>query len=252
MTATTATDVATVPPITRDEATALAATAHDRYVELLAALDADDWARPTDCAAWDVRAMATHVLGSCEASASIRENVRQMRAGLRAARRGGSLIDGLSGAQVSARSGLTPVAIVERLRAIGPRAVRGRRRTPAPMRAVRIKGEGPFAGERFRLGWIVDVVLTRDTWMHRVDTARATGRSLVLTADHDGRLVADIVAEWARRHGRPFSLTLTGPAGGSWSSGAGGPEIELDAVEFCRIVSGRAPGEGLLATEVLF
>ena len=31
-----------------------------------------------------------------------------------------------------------------------------------------------------------------------------------LTAGHDGRLVADVVTEWARRHGQPFTLTLTG------------------------------------------
>jgi hypothetical protein len=29
-----------------------------------------------------------------------------------------------------------------------------------------------------------------------------------LTADHDGRLVADIVAEWASIHEQPFELPL--------------------------------------------
>jgi len=38
---------------------------------------------------------------------------------------------------------------------------------------------------------------------------------MVLTPDHDARIVADVVAEWAGRHGRPFTLHLTGPAGGS-------------------------------------
>ena len=46
----------------------------------------------------------------------------------------------------------------------------------------------------------------------------------VLTADHDGVIVADVVAEWARRHGQPYQLKLTGPAGGSWTSGTGGEE----------------------------
>ena len=52
--------------------------------------------------------------------------------------------------------------------------------------------------------------------MHRLDIARATGHAPVLTADHDGVIVADVVAEWARRHGRPYRLELTGPAGGVW------------------------------------
>jgi hypothetical protein len=84
----------------------------------------------------------------------------------------------------------------------------------------------------------------------------------VLTADHDGVIVADVVAEWSRRHGQPYRLVLTGSAGGSWSSGTGGEEIVIDAADFCRVISGRPgtdrakswgdrPG-GLLATQVPF
>ena len=36
--------------------------------------------------------------------------------------------------------------------------------------------------ERWAMGYLVDVILTRDTWMHRVDVSRATGRALVLTS----------------------------------------------------------------------
>jgi hypothetical protein len=93
--------------------------------------------------------------------------------------------------------------------------------------------------------------------MHRLDLARATRRDPVLTADHDGVLVADVVAEWARRHGRPYRLKLTGPAGGRWSSSAGGEEIVMGAADFCRILSGRrgpdgSQSSGLLATQVPF
>ena len=79
-----------------------------------------------------------------------------------------------------------------------------------------------------------------------------TNRPLVLSPDHDGRIVADVAAEWARRHGQPFSLHLGGPAGGRFTSGTGGEEITIDAVEFCRILSGRATGAGLLTQEVPF
>ncbi len=58
-----------------------------------------------------------------------------------------------------------------------------------------------------------------------------------LTPEHDGVLVADVVAEWGQRLGKPFALELTGPAGGSWP-GAEEPAV-VDAVEFCRAVSGR-------------
>lgn len=60
------------------------------------------------------------------------------------------------------------------------------------------------------------------------------------------------MTEWSGAHGQPYRLTLTGPAGGSWSRGTDGEALELNAVEFCRILSGRAPGTGLLACSVPF
>lgn len=106
--------------------------------------------------------------------------------------------------------------------------------------------------ETWRLAYLVDIIYTRDVWMHRVDVCRATGREPVLTEDHDGRVVADIVADWARRHGRPFDPELTGPAGGSFAYGPGGPRLADDAVEFCRALSGRGPGAAALGTTVPF
>jgi hypothetical protein len=55
------------------------------------------------------------------------------------------------------------------------------------------------------------------------------------------------VGEWAEIHGQPFDLVLTGPAGGTFSRGTGGERVELDAVDFVRVLSGRLPGEGVLA-----
>ena len=88
--------------------------------------------------------------------------------------------------------------------------------------------------------------------MHRLDIARATGRAMELTAEHDGRLIVDVVADWARRHRQPFALVLTGPAGGRDEAGAGSVPIEVDALECCRRLGGRAHGDGLLATPVPF
>jgi hypothetical protein len=101
---------------------------------------------------------------------------------------------------------------------------------------------------------LLDHVYTRDVWMHRIDIRRVTDRPIQLTRGHDGRLVAVMVAEWARRHGRPFRLCLLGPAGGSFAtdSSADDESIELDAVEFARAVSGRCEGGGLLDTLIAF
>jgi hypothetical protein len=67
------------------------------------------------------------------------------------------------------------------------------------------------------------------------------------TADHDGRLVADIVAEWAGIHSQPFELVLDGPAGGKFTQGVAGERVEIDALDFIRTLSGRLPGVGVLS-----
>jgi uncharacterized protein (TIGR03083 family) len=247
---TTVTRVGEIPAISRPEALGLAAAEFDRIVELLRSLDGEEWSRPTDCALWDVRALAGHIVGAAEAQASVREFAHQFRSYRKRAE--GSMIDSMTTTQVRDRAKLSSEQIVGRLAAVAPKAVRGRRRLPAPMRRIRMKIDPPFDQERWTLGYLYDVIFNRDTWMHRVDISRAIGREMVLTPDHDGRLAADVVAEWARRHGQSFTLTLTGPAGGSYVAGDGGERLELDAVEFCRILSGRAEGAGLLSTEVPF
>jgi len=241
------------PALERAVAMRLAATEYDRFAEQLRELGPDDWARPTACTAWDVRAMVAHVIGMAEMAASPVEAMRQLRA---IRKRDGMFIDALTDLQMRKHVHRAPTELVTLTAKVGPKAAKGRRRTPGLVRH-RALPEQPIEPtgqitERWAMGYLVDVILTRDTWMHRSDITLATGREMRLTPDHDGVLVADVVAEWAARHGRPCSLTLTGPAGGSWTFGSGGPSYELDAVQFCRILSGRGNGEGLIATPVPF
>ncbi|RZL83059.1 MAG: maleylpyruvate isomerase family mycothiol-dependent enzyme [Rhodococcus sp. (in: high G+C Gram-positive bacteria)] len=239
----------------------LAAGEYDRFAELLESLTREQWSRHTDCPAWDVRQLASHVLGMAAYASSIREGRRQQRLAHKglaqkglATHGGDEFIDVLTDLQVRERAALTPAQITTQFHAIGPKAAKGRRRTPAIIRRRPMPEPQTIAGisERWTIGFVTEVILTRDVWMHRVDLCRATGRPLRLSADHDGELIADVVLEWAGRHRQPFRLHLTGPAGGTWSSGADGETLELDAVEFCRILSERKPGTGLLATPVPF
>lgn len=96
------------------------------------------------------------------------------------------------------------------------------------------------------MGYLFDMGFTRDVWMHRIDLAGATSRKLDLDGGHDARIVADIVAEWATRHSEHCTLDLSGPAGGRYVAGTGGEHLAMDAVEFCRILSGRGDGGGVL------
>jgi uncharacterized protein (TIGR03083 family) len=248
----TAIDTPRAAALPRDTAMRLAATEYQRFLDLLRSLPPADWTKPTECPGWDVRAMAAHALGMVEMAASVRENNRQTKL---ARQRGGVLIDALTGLQVEERAEMTPTQIVDRFAVRAPKAARGRRRTPGFIRRRPLPVPQRVGGreETWTVGYLIDTVLTRDPWMHRVDIVRATGAAHTLTADHDGVLVADVVAEWAARHGQPYTLRLTGVAGGEWSAGTDGPHLELDAVEFCRVLSRRGgPADGLLATEVPF
>ena len=229
MTATTI-DVATVAPLTHEEAMRLQAHELDRTVALLRSLDSAAWETQTDCPAWDVSAMYKHVLGACEAGASMRENIHQLlRARAYRKRHGGPLEAALSSLQVSERADLTPAQIVERLAAIAPKTVRGRTRTPALVRNhAKMAIDGPVI-ETWTLGYLIDTIYLRDLWMHRVDTARALDRPAELRPDHDGRIVADVVGEWGRRHCKPFLLELTGPAGGTYAQKQDHSEADAEA-----------------------
>jgi uncharacterized protein (TIGR03083 family) len=257
---TTTTDVTAQDPLTHEDAMQLQVVELERTLDLLRSLDDVDWSAQTDCPDWDVHHMYLHVLGACDAAASMKENVHQMRAAKRHQKaEGGPLEAGLSTVQVRERLDLTPAQLVDRLTAVAPVVVRKRTKLPALVRRVPLKVDGPVV-ETWRLGYLVDTVYLRDLWMHRVDAARATGRELVLDQEHDGRIIGEVVAEWARRHGRPFTLRLTGPAGGTFTSSGSDPSrtdddadtLELDAVEFCRTLGGRTDGTGLLATIVPF
>src|SRR4029077_9954887 len=137
--------------------------------------------------------------------------------------------------QIRERSQLTNDDVVAQLSAVGPKAVKGRWGTPPPMRYLPISF-GPPVGWK-PLKYLLDVGFTRDVWAHRIDICAATGRDMQLTPEHDGRLVADIVAEWAQIHGDAFELILEGPAGGKFNQGTNGERVDIDAIEFIRILS---------------
>ncbi len=247
--------------IDHDLAAQLAVTEYQRGEELLSRLSAEQWSAPTVNTGWDVRATAGHMVGMMEMVGSIAQLVRQQLAAQRAARSAGVpvSIDELTALQVRRNAGLTVDELLGKYRALAPKAVRGRQRIPAVIRH-RTLPERQLVGdrlERWTIGYLTDVILTRDPFMHRLDIHAATGLAPQVTAEHEGRIVDGVVREWADRHGQPYTLDLTGPAGGHWSNGSGA-SIRLDALDFCRVASGRpavtpdVEPTGLLITAVPF
>jgi uncharacterized protein (TIGR03083 family) len=233
--------------ITRTEARRLAEAEFDRFAEMTASLTPEEWATATDCTGWDVRKMALHVLGSGDAQASPREFVHQFIKGRPLNKEIDShhWVDGINELQIRERSQLSNDELVAALKAVGPKAVNGRWRTPLPMRYLPLPFGPPIGWAPLK--YLLDVGFTRDVWAHRIDIHAAIGRPMTVTAEHDGRLVEDLVGEWGDVHGQPFALVLTGPAGGTFSQGSGGEHAEIDALDFVRTLSGRLPATGVLA-----
>jgi uncharacterized protein (TIGR03083 family) len=243
-------DVDKLAPLGGAEIWPLARAEYLRMLSLLRSLDDGEWPRPTDCPAWTVRDMLGHLVGACEGFSNPLELLHQQRAGARLIREGHTdgkqPVDGANAVQVAERADRPVAELLDRYEAVVEPTLRWRRRLrhlPVRMQDV----AGPFT---FRQ--LFEVILTRDTWMHRLDIARSTGRPFEVSANHDGRLLSDAVRDWAGHHGRPFRLHLTGPAGGYYRRGEGGEEVILDALEFGRLLSGRGRGEGLLATRIVF
>jgi uncharacterized protein (TIGR03083 family) len=251
----TTVDIGHIPPLHHDEAMDLADAEYDLLLAAVDRLGEADWERPTDCVDWNVRAMLGHVLGMLEMQADPEERMRQIKAAAAAAERTGGLrLDAMTALQVREHVHLSPAELREALRSTVPRGLAARRSIPAEVRAAPFDPALPGV-TGWTVGYLFDIIHTRDPWMHRLDLARAIGEDPIVTPGHDGRIVADVVAEWGRTHGQPFTLVLTGTAGGSFTAGNGSDDaepLEVDALEFCRTLSGRAPGTGLLSTPVIF
>lgn len=255
----TFTSVADIVRVDGAEARRLATAMYDRILGELRGLSADEWDTETVCAPWTVADIVRHLVGAAKGHASLPQFMRQAVYGARRKSEfDGNDMDAMNALQVADHAELDPAQLIEELAVIAPRAVSKRMSRPGLLGRVRLAnapGGSTAAGmpPSLTLGHLFEVILTRDVFLHRIDIARATGRSIEVDGPTEGTLVADVVAEWAQRHGEPFRLTLSGPAGGRYAVGEGGPDLELDALELCWILSGRGPASHeLLETRVLF
>ena len=233
----------TIDRITHDEAMAITAVENRKFGEQLRSLGPDDWSAATDCERWDVRAMAAHVVGAAAGQISPREFVRQVRAGRPVVKEIGARYwwDGMNEVQVRERAHLSTDELIAEWDTNSERARVARNKLPKPIGRLPLLNLPAPVG-RQRLTYLFDMGFTRDVWAHRMDIAAATGRPMDLDAEHDGRIVADVVAEWASYFDEPFTLELTGPAGGSFTSGSGGESIQIDTLEFMTILAERVRG----------
>ena len=240
-----------IPPLTHVEARAMATLELERFLALVTSLSDEEWEKPTACTLWNVRQLLAHVTGACAASASFAEFKRQGSARVQRPYRasGLSFLDSMNQIQVDDRARSTPAALIDELQEVGPRAIANRAKLPALLRAVRVPL--PDLGGVVPIGYLTDLIYTRDRWMHRLDICRATEREMVMTAEHDGRVVALVMRDLAKKLVAKLSTTslvyqLSGRGGGTWQLGTkGAPQatLGLNVLDFNLLASGR------LATE---
>ena len=245
-------DAASIPSLTHTEAAEMAAVELERFLACVEALAPADWDQPTVCTLWNVRQVVAHVTGAAASYAHWSEFKRQhSRKVQRSYRQAGfSLLDTINQIQVDDRTIATPAELLAELREVGPRAIATRKRLPAIVRAVRLPL--PLLGVA-PIGYVTDLIYTRDMWMHRLDICRATGHEMVQTPRHDGRITTLVVRDLARKltpklAGQAVVYELTGLAGGGFSLGENASpiaRITMDALDFHLQASGRLPAHEL-------
>lgn len=244
-----------IPDLTHVEAGALATQELDRTLALLESLSTEDWQRPTGCTLWNVQELAAHLAGACAGFASWAEFKRQYIQNPYLAQ-AAVKVDGINRRQVEDRAGAGPAALVAELRQVGPKAIRTRQWLPWLLRVIPVPF-GPPLGT-VPIGYLTDLIYIRDMWMHRLDICRASGRDMVLTPAHDGRIVALVMRDLGQllaaelTDGR-IRLELTGPAGGVFDFGRGphpAATIRMDTLDFNWLASGRMTADEAIAQVV--
>lgn len=233
-----------IPEVTADEAFTLMQTSFERFMTVIESLEADDWDNPTACTAWDVHDMVAHQAGGYVSGTGYREMFRQYRAIVTAK---GLPEDAINAMQVAGRADRSPTELIAELRAAGPTAIR---KWAYEFRLAKaIVMPHAIAGWR-NVRYLMWVIHSRDTWMHRLDICRATGRPFEQTPEHDGRIAALVMMDVEKAlsgklRGRSIVFELSGTAGGAWKFGAGEPAatVQMDALEFNIFVSGRTSFE---------
>ena len=259
-----------IPPLTHREAMSMAKLEFERFLALVTSFSEDDWEKPTVCTLWNVRQVVAHVTGACASYAHWSEFKRQSNPKIQRPYRaqGLSFLDSMNQIQVDDRASSIPTALIDELQIVGPRALSTRARIPLVVRALRMPL--PALGGIVPIGYLTDLIYTRDMWMHRLDLCRATGREMVMTPEHDGRIVALVVRDLEKKLATKLRTTsivyhLSGNIGGMWQLGAKvspAATIHIDTLDFNLLASGRLTpekaescasieGDSALAREVL-
>ncbi len=221
-----------IPPVAHAEAGKLSRTEFERVVAVLELLEGADWQQQTYCTEWTVREMAAHLAGSMTGSTTLaeflRQNVRHPYV-----KEAINSVDGTNRLQIEERANKTTAEIIAEFRQNGPIAIKNRQKLPWLVRQIPIPAAKNF-------GYLMDIIYPRDEWMHRYDICAATGKKMVITPEHDGRLIDLVLLDIAKKLRkqlvmRNITLQFTGALTGTYQFGRKAtPDctLEIDVFDF--------------------
>lgn len=228
--------VRSVPGLNGAAAREAAAAGYAALVEQLKQLDPAEWDAQTDCDRWNVHDVVAHIVGWMEMLRSFKETRHIVRSGWRRRKELGNILDAGNEQQVEDRRNLSPEELIARIEGLAPGLVRFRARGGAIGRGIPIYD--PVVVGASNLGFMLNVIFTRDILMHRIDIARATGRGFELE-DADRPVMADVIKDWAKRSKADAIVSLEGL--GTYIAGTGvGVRISGSVADFCRVMTKRA------------
>ena len=234
---------AEITPLTHAEAGRLSQVEYERTLTILESLEAGDWGQPTYCTAWTVRDMVAHLAGAAAGSTTFAEFMRQNVTNPYL-KQVSDPVDGINKLQLEERAARTTAELVAEFRQSGQIAVHNRQKLPWIARKIRLPmGTLGFAP----LEYLMDTIYPRDQWMHRYDICAATGKPMVVTPEHDGRITALVVLDIAKKLRKDLAqrsvvVQLRGEIEDEFR--LGGPQtsdcrIEMDFFDFHLRASGR-------------
>lgn len=208
--------------------------------DLLTSIEGDEWHRRTVCDEWDVADIVGHLIGQAEDVLKPWSFPRRFRKGKRVYP-DLPRFDAHMMVQADEHRGTPPDELRELFDTQWAKATRKISRNPELIRRITMQADG---FPRMALGYVHDILLARDLWMHRDDMCQALGRPFD-AGPYAEEVIAQVMYDvidgpwWGDRP--TVVLELTGQGGGTYRLGRDEPvgRAAVDAVGYMRTLSGR-------------
>ncbi|WP_250640205.1 maleylpyruvate isomerase family mycothiol-dependent enzyme [Frankia sp. AiPa1] len=198
----------------------LFAPQHAAFLALLDGLDAGDWARPTACPGWTVQDVATHVLGDYLGRLSIhRDGFGPLHPHHDEAFP--AFIDRINDEWVIAARRISPPLLLDLLSSVGAQAMSYWRTVDLDALGWPVSWAGPDPAPV----WLDAARELTEYWTHHQQIAEATGRPGLTRPEHLApvldtflRALPHTLRDTPAAAGTTLQITVTGPAGGTWTA----------------------------------